>query len=261
MLNLVHDSCQVQLSPQRGAIVTSLKVNGKEALYLDQATFDDPTRNVRGGIPVLFPLCGPQAEPAVMKQHGFARNLAWDVVEQSDRRAVLQLSDREETRAVYPYQFTYSLCFTVHSSGLRIEQTIRNTGDATMPLQFGFHPYFQVGAKSELEFELPVTTYSDNKSSDAGPFQGFDFEREEVDWAFPNPTAGQASFRDCSRGMEFTVRYSPEYRELVFWTLKGKPFVCVEPWSSSRFAYPDGEGVHRIGPGESLEAWIEVEVS
>jgi galactose mutarotase-like enzyme len=261
MLTLLNKSCQIQLSPQRGGIVTSLKIEETEALYLDQATFDDPNRNVRGGIPVLFPLCGPQAEPAIMNQHGFARTLEWQVEGQQPDRARLVLKDSEATRAVYPYQFTYELTYSALPNGLKIAQVVTNNGDRPMPLQFGFHPYFLVGDKAQLEFELPVSTYDDNKSDDSGVFQGFDFERDEIDWAFPNPTALRASFRDPERRLEVNVSYGPEYTQLVFWTLKEKPYVCVEPWSSARFAYPDGEDVQRIQAGGRLSTGVELTFS
>jgi galactose mutarotase-like enzyme len=264
MLTLSSQSSQIQFSPTRGAIVTSLKVDGNEVLYLDVETFRDPEKNVRGGIPVLFPICGPQAEhpdQPTMKQHGFARNLPWQVKEQTSSRAVLVLSDNAETRALYPHQFQYTLTYLAQERGLRIEQRITNPGPDPMPLQYGFHPYFLAEDKSALQFDLPVSNYTDNKSDDAGEFGGFDFDREEIDWAFPDPSAHSAGFQDRSRELSLTVRYSEGYKELVFWTLKPKPFVCVEPWSSGRFAYPDGRGIDTIAPGRSLEAWVEILVS
>ena len=264
MVTLSSHSSQVQFSPARGAIVTSLKVDGNDVLYLDMETFRDPEKNVRGGIPVLFPICGPQAEHPdlpTMKQHGFARNLPWQVTEQSPSRAVLILSDNTETRALYPHRFQYTLTYVAQERGLRIEQQITNQGAEPMPLQYGFHPYFLAEDKAALGFELPVSNYAENKSDNAGRFEGFDFDREEIDWAFPHPTAHSAGFHDRARELSITVRYSAGYKELVFWTLKGKPFVCVEPWSSGRFAYPGGRGIDTLAPGQSLEAWVEILVS
>src|SRR5687767_13591779 len=74
--------------PARGAIVSSFAIDDRELLYLDPATLADPSRNVRGGIPVLFPSPGKLdgdhysrgGRSGEMKQHGFARDLAWSVV-------------------------------------------------------------------------------------------------------------------------------------------------------------------------------------
>ncbi|HEY8537391.1 MAG TPA: hypothetical protein VIL28_00910 [Steroidobacteraceae bacterium] len=49
---------ETTIAPHRGAIVTSLRIDGRELLYFDEATFNDPAKNVRGGIPLLFPTPG-----------------------------------------------------------------------------------------------------------------------------------------------------------------------------------------------------------
>jgi galactose mutarotase-like enzyme len=44
--------------PERGGLITGWRCNGVEWLYLDVQRFADPSKLVRGGIPVLFPICG-----------------------------------------------------------------------------------------------------------------------------------------------------------------------------------------------------------
>ena len=78
-----------QIVPARGGIVTALAVGGRDLLFLDRATLEDPAKNVRGGIPILFPFAGKLEDerflPAGtrMKQHGFGRNKPWAVRAQS----------------------------------------------------------------------------------------------------------------------------------------------------------------------------------
>jgi len=70
---------EVSYSPERGGIITSIKIGDKEILYMDESTFNDKGANVKGGIPVLFPNAGAipdeikTEEFANLKQHGFAR--------------------------------------------------------------------------------------------------------------------------------------------------------------------------------------------
>lgn len=74
---------EAAVSPERGAIVTHLRIGEQEILFLDRATFEDPVKNVRGGVPILFPFAGrlsdDQFVPANTRigQHGFARNKPW----------------------------------------------------------------------------------------------------------------------------------------------------------------------------------------
>ena len=112
------------IAPERGAIVTSFKVGQCELLYLDQTTFTDPAKNVRGGIPILFPSPGKlindtwqrDGQTGNMKQHGFARTKSWQVASVSERTATLQLQSDTETLAQYPWPFLATL--EVSLSGL-----------------------------------------------------------------------------------------------------------------------------------------------
>src|SRR5688572_28318673 len=102
-MELSSGRARAVIAPERGALVKSWIVNGRELLYLDDATFNDPTKNVRGGNPVLFPspgkLEGDRYPRGEMKQHGFARNLPWRVA--GEDRLVLEANDI--TRAQYPW--------------------------------------------------------------------------------------------------------------------------------------------------------------
>jgi hypothetical protein len=61
-------------------------------LFMDDETLRDPTKNVRGGVPVLFPTPGKLVDDkwsyaghsGSMKQHGFARSLPWELAATSD---------------------------------------------------------------------------------------------------------------------------------------------------------------------------------
>ncbi|MEB3209443.1 MAG: galactose mutarotase, partial [Synechococcus sp.] len=77
------------LVPERGGLVTGWTCGGRPMLYFDAQRFADPAASVRGGIPVLFPICGglsggtlplPQGS-FPMPQHGFARNRPWSLAE------------------------------------------------------------------------------------------------------------------------------------------------------------------------------------
>ena len=105
-------SVSAEIAPSRGALVSSLNVNGSEILYLDRATFNDAPKNVRGGIPVLFPYAGKlvdgifTAAGTKMNQHGFGRNKAWTVLERKADMVSVGLESDAETLAVYPYAFS-----------------------------------------------------------------------------------------------------------------------------------------------------------
>ena len=52
----------LRIVPERGGIITSWISSGREMLYLDYSRFKDKSKSIRGGIPILFPICGDLPE-------------------------------------------------------------------------------------------------------------------------------------------------------------------------------------------------------
>ena len=92
METLAFGDVTVEVVPERGALVTALRVGARDVLYLDRDTLSDPSKNVRGGIPLLFLFAGKLVDETLvltgtkMKQHGFARNRAWTVTSATPAR-------------------------------------------------------------------------------------------------------------------------------------------------------------------------------
>lgn len=263
----------VELVPERGGIVTLWHYQDKEIFYLDTERYLDPTKSVRGGIPILFPICGNLVDDAYtykgkqynLKQHGFARNLPWEVVEQdtaNQASITLMLKSNDETLAVYPFEFELTFTYQLKGNTFKIIQRHTNKSDAEMPFSTGFHPYFFVEDKSQLTFDIPASQQIEKGSGKTSPFTGtFDFSQEEVDNTLFDLTGNSASFTDNKKGITVTQNYSPEYTALVFWTLQGKDFICVEPWSAQRNSLNTGEDMINLAPGETKETWVEIVVS
>jgi len=49
---------KLRFVPERGGLLTGWQCNGAEIIYLDEQRFLDPSQSIRGGAPVLFPICG-----------------------------------------------------------------------------------------------------------------------------------------------------------------------------------------------------------
>ena len=48
----------IKFCPERGGVITNWVADGKEILYFDEKRFIDKKESIRGGIPILFPICG-----------------------------------------------------------------------------------------------------------------------------------------------------------------------------------------------------------
>ena len=260
----------VAIVPARGAIATRFRVGDRDVLYLDQATLGDPSKNVRGGIPVLFPSPGPLTgdrfvhggRSGSMKQHGFARTMAWETrsVSVTDAaQATLVLRSDEATRAAYPFDFVLTLTFSLAGTRLRLDLQVENTGDATLPFAFGLHPYFRVADadKARVTIATPATRAYDNVTKQVVPFHGFDLTAPEVDLHLIDhgSSHGELSWGD---GARVTLRASPEMTRWVVWTLAGRDFVCLEPWTAPADALNTGESLIELAPGGARSLWVEI---
>jgi len=256
-------SSSIDVVPERGGIITSWRVNDRELLYLDAQRFANPELTVRGGIPILFPICGNLPENSYnyngrqynLKQHGFARDLPWEVAEQvtTDKASIsLVLTSNEETLAVYPFEFKLIFNYQLKGNVLEISQRYINIGKEKMPFSSGLHPYFLAIDKSQLRFEIPAMQYKDQVTGAMRDNTGcFDPNIDEIDAAFEKVTGLAASSYDVSKDLRITVSYTAAYSTVVFWTVKGKDYFCLEPWTAPRNSMNTGDRLLYLEPGAS----------
>lgn len=261
---------QLEVVPERGGMITSWQVQGQKLLYLDTERFANPDLSVRGGIPILFPICGNlpdntytyKGQQYKLKQHGFARDLAWEVTdsETQDRVSItLVLNSNEQTRAVYPFDFQLAFTYQLLNQSLEIHQRYINYSDEPMPFSYGLHPYFETADKTQLKFDIPATEFQDQLTKTSHPFAGnFDFKSDEIDVAFKQLSSQSATTIDPRRGLKLQLNWDNAYSTLVFWTVKGKDYYCLEPWSAPRNALNTKEQLTHLEPGASCETLVRL---
>ena len=220
---------EVSFCPERGGMVTSLRLCGKEVLYLDEETFDAADAKVRGGIPILFPNAGPVDKLAFpgLQQHGFAGDSASWTFEGRERGFVETLASDGESKRAYPYEFRLSVEGDLSDDG-SFTLTERVTNKEThrgLPLAMGLHPYFAVpnDEKKNVRFLFEGGASVQERSSlwSNGRYVSVD-----------NP-----KLKDPSAVLEVLVPslgtlvldFSAEYRKIWVWSLPGKDFICIEP--------------------------------
>jgi galactose mutarotase-like enzyme len=266
-IELVDGVARAEVVPERGAIVSRFDVADVPILCIDRATLEDPTKNVRGGVPFLFPtagrLEGDRYRGREMKQHGFARNMPFAVTRRETHSVTLSLGANDESRARFPFEFrielTISVSGSVSGSELCIAQRYQNLGAERMPLHVGFHPYFFIpdAEKRRVTIETHATRAFDNAQKRAVPFAGFDFTRPEVDLHLDDHGGSRASLR--RPGVPTVeVEGSPEFGHWVVWALAGKDFICVEPWTAPRNALNSGEQLLWVEPAADRSLTLSI---
>jgi galactose mutarotase-like enzyme len=260
----------LEVVPERGGIATSWLVEGKEIFYLDAERFANPDLTVRGGVPILFPICGNLPDNTythkgvqrTLKQHGFARDLPWvpaKEVTEGCAALTLFLNSNDRTLAVYPFDFQLAFTYQIKGNSLEIIQRYTNLSAEPMPFSSGLHPYFLAPDKTDLRFEIPGMQYRDQITHKKGYFTGvFDTTLDEIDVSFDELTGLAATVTDATRSLRLTLSYNSSYAKLVFWTLKGKDFYCLEPWTAPRNALNTGAHLMYLPPGASCEMLVRM---
>lgn len=260
-----HPACgdSLRLVPERGGLVTGWRSGGREWLYLDEARFADPALSVRGGIPVLFPICGnlpgdrlplPQGE-AILRQHGFARDRPWTLEPLADGEGVaLTLVDDVTSRAAFPFSFSLRLELRLAPGTLAIVARVSHTGPPqapAMPFSLGFHPYFHVSDPAAVELRGLGERCFDHLTQAEG-VTATQLERlgAGVD-LLARPVGGAVTLIDPGAGTRLSLEITPPLDRVVVWTDPPRPMVCLEPWSGPRGALLSGDGRLEVGPGQS----------
>jgi galactose mutarotase-like enzyme len=248
-------------------MVTRWFAGDRAVFYLDESTLLDRSKNVRGGNPVLFPSPGKLAgdrfahagRSGAMKQHGFARNRAWTIVDRRADEVTLRIASNDETRAQFPWDFVATIRYALRGASLRVEQRIEAVNEE-VPFAFGFHPYFAVPQATKAKARIPTTAkrafdnVHKNEIALTGPI---DLTGPEVD-LFLIGHEGPSATLDFGDGHRVEIAASPEYRRWIVWTLAGKDFVCLEPWTSPGNALNTGDDLLVVRPGSPVELWVEM---
>jgi galactose mutarotase-like enzyme len=258
------------IAPARGGMVTRFQVHGVPVLYLDSKTLDDPSQSVRGGIPILFPISGKLpnnqyelgGHTYTMKQHGFARNLPWRVLEEStdDGASVtLGLEPAELTRAQYPFEFALRFTYRLRNGVLRVEQSFENRSKEPMPIQPGLHPYFYVpeADKAGARVATRATRAFDNTlGREVDVQKPIAFAGREVDLHLLDH-GSQEAILERPGLPSIRIGFGAEQDVLVLWTLPGRDFICVEPWRARGGVLAQGTAP-LLPAGESFSTTLEL---
>lgn len=270
---------RLEVVPERGGIITGWRIQGQNLLYFDQERFADPSLSIRGGIPILFPICGNlpnnlyvhQGKSYTLKQHGFARDLPWEVRDGrtiADRLnldgvgLVLGLRSNEKTREQYPFDFELEFTYLLKGNSLQIHQQFTNHSQEAMPFATGLHPYFLVKDKQQLSFDIPAQQQQDHITQTIGAFPGsFDFNNPEVDVALYPVQRSTASLSNPRQNLKITLTYTEPYSTLVVWAVAGKDYCCLEPWTAPRNALNSKDKLTYLAAGETCRAEVTFTVS
>lgn len=127
-----------------GAELASIKSNGREYLWQADEKF------WKRHSPVLFPIVGAvwdgeyrsHGNTYKMGQHGFARDMDFTLISETDNELRYELVSTEETLQKYPYPFRLEIGYRLNGNRITVMWHVENTGTEAMAFQIGAHPAF-----------------------------------------------------------------------------------------------------------------------
>lgn len=259
----------IEIVPERGGIVSKYMYHNEPVFYLEQDTLEDISKNIRGGNPILFPISSYLVDETYyyndtayqLKQHGFARNLPGKVVhtfaDEHSASISLEMVDNEETYERYPFHFKLVMQYTLTKNGLNIQATIHNNDNKVMPFYLGYHPYFYVEDKEQLQINIPSTNYTQLVPNSVVQDK-LNFDQPESTVIYEQLQSNHCEMIDHARQRKVTITSEEVYRYMVLWTLQEKPFVCIEPWMAPVNGMNIGQGIQLLEANQTHTSTIQI---
>ena len=210
--------------------------------------------------PILFPHCGKVVDGKIEAkgkiyqsgQHGFARNVEHDFVDQTKDTIVLELCSSPETLEKFPYEFRLVSTFTLENDTLHHTLTVENLDECELPFGIGYHPAFalpfddkHVATDYELRFSetespicincLPYGLLHGNIYLMPANIRSIPVDEHLFDndshcmMGLRSETLGIYE-KGTGRGVVCNISGFPY---TLIWGKPGMPqFLCIEPWHS-----------------------------
>ena len=258
----------IKFCPERGGVITSWVSDNNEILYLDEKRFLDREKSIRGGIPILFPICGNLnisnslfgKKYLQLPQHGFARDLPWHYsLNKKEKSLCLVLQDSEITRKYYPFDFEVRMEVTLKINCLEFKINIQNKTNDEMPIKFGLHPYFNISDFKNLEFfDYPVNCQDQKRNILINTLEDLKNIHNGIDLLMYS--SGKSSFRDNIFKRQVNLNHPYPFDLGVIWSDPPRQMICLEPWTSPRNSLVDGLRKILIPPNVSqrFDASIQI---
>ncbi len=212
--------------------------------------------------PILFPFVGSlknrsytyQDQTYPSAQHGFARDMTFRLVSQSEQELWFSLESNEDTKKLYPFDFCLELGYRLEENRVISFWKVRNTGNGKLYFSIGGHPAFRCPIREgELQSDYYILFDSDkpihyllvdeNGLAVKKPYEeqpilttedGFLpiythlFDRDAL--IIEENQFHCISLADGSKKPYLSVNFDAPLFGLWSPAKKRAPFVCIEPW-------------------------------
>jgi len=261
----VDNSNFIDFCPRRGGLITNWVFNNHQILYFDQKRFLNKSKSIRGGIPILFPICGNLENKSLfgnnfldLMQHGFARDQEWNYeFNQVKNSLCLTLSDNKITRKYYPYFFELNIEIILSIETLILNIEIFNKSNTLMPVNFGLHPYFNISGFNNVKFVEYAKCCLNQKNNNLVKTKNLLINAcKGIDLLMYS--SGKTSFIDYGLKRKITLTNPFPFDITVIWSDPPRQMLCMEPWTSPRNSLGNGFRKIEIMPNSSQKLYTSI---
>ena len=231
--------------------------------------------------PVMFPVCGGlrddkfiyENKEYTLQKHGYARFCDFEVVENSDTKAVFMLKSNEESKKSYPFDYEFTIKYELKEKSIVVTYGVLNKTDGKMYYSCGGHEAYacpegieeysilfdkNVTLKSSvlngnlLEHKTVTVLENNNKLDLKKEFFAIDaLVFKEVDF-------DKVTLVNKNNTRKVTVEFDG-FKTFMLWTKPEGDYICLEPWCNapddidSDFDFVNKKGIMCLEKGEYKE--------
>lgn len=204
--------------------------------------------------PILFPIVGRLKDNETIiedkvyniTQHGFARDMDFELIEYNTNSISYKLNSNENTRKIYPFSFELNIKYELVNSSVSISWTVKNCDCKDMYFSIGAHPAFNLYSDI-TDYYLEFSTKGNVKNITLnGPYneKWINIDTLEklnlssnsfIDDAIIYTNVDSVNLK--SKKDDYSIKilcedfplvgiWSPFYKD----TNSTAPFICIEPW-------------------------------
>ncbi|UAY54060.1 aldose 1-epimerase family protein [Arachidicoccus terrestris] len=237
--------------------------------------------------PVLFPIVGTLKDGSYLynnqtyhlSRHGFARDLEFTVIHQSEAAISFSLQQTAATLEQYPFYFELRIHYRVKENRLHIQYEVLNQDEKTLWFSIGAHPAFKVPLVKGTSFEDYVLCFNEFENTGRYPLTDDGLLAEDPQIFLQNtdelPLKKSLFYEDAlvfktlqsssiklespktENGLTVDFKGFPY---MGIWSARDADFVCIEPWLgitdsvTTSGKLEEKEGILSLAPGETFTA-------
>jgi galactose mutarotase-like enzyme len=236
--------------------------------------------------PILFPIVGGlrnetynyKGNSYKMGRHGFMRDFEFELTNKTENSLTFTLTQNEKTLQQYPFNFSFSVTYSINNNVLTCKYDVANTGNEVMYFSCGAHPAFNVPLTNDTEYtdwhlkfsavenspkwpiskngliEMEPTPFLEN--TDTLPLSKPLFYGDAL--IFKNLQSSAITIQSDKSAHGLTLN-SAGFSYYGIWAFKDANFVCLEPWfglndteaSTGTGELNEKEGILSLGANET----------